>query len=118
MHSLIVKNFNESSEWVLGERNGYRYFTNSKIECDPFMPLIDENKIIKCTKQDSECSDYCQGTYSAYFLSKSNEILLRACRRQFANRRNEFIVPKELFINSDINGIAKILSYVWDWTHM
>lgn len=113
--SGITNGFASSGSWALMvSETGRRYFSNGHMKVN-----VPRDEIVKITQNcaDNDCGDYCQGVYAAYLLMHKGEYYIRACHRDFDDRRNMFPVDMELLKKRDVAAVAEQFNTIWKFAY-
>ena len=111
----VTEGFFRSKDWSLQHTNkGRPYFTNGNMQV--FAP---SNKVYLVTEtcKENNCGDYCQGIYSANLFNMPKGLIVRACKRVFPDKRNEFAIDSRMLAEKDIDGVTETCRKMWQYAY-
>lgn len=108
----IMYQFYISDDWRFIEaQNGVVYFQRNNTIVQVSSDIVYSTENCKLNK----CGLYCQGTYAAYLLKQHDQVFIRACHREFKDRRNCYEIDKEDLYN--VTRITEIFKEVWKYAY-
>lgn len=108
----IMYQFYISDDWRFVEsENGVIYFQRNNTKVFVAADIVHSSQA--CIKNN--CGYYCQGTYAAYLLKQNDEVYIRACHREFKDRRNCYGIDKGDL--NDVKKISEVFKEVWRYAY-